>query len=201
MIYEQIPTIMIDTVRSLYRPSYIDVDTVAPARIFESMDTSAVGSFLQSVLPPFAFVASVFFAGVILFIKIQKSSLVPAPASVPVSSGTDTQVAPPAGILRDKWNALLQHLDSTHESQWKVAVLEADKLVDDALARAGFPGATFGDRLSNIQPGMLLSLDGVWWAHKIRNRLAHEVDYFLRYTEARQAIGYYEAALAELQLI
>ena len=46
-----------------------------------------------------------------------------------------------------------------------------------------------------------ISLDGVWWAHKVRNRLAHEMDYFLRYTEARQAVGYFEAALAELQLI
>jgi hypothetical protein len=200
MIYEQIPTLVIDTVRSLYRPSYVDMDMVAPGRIFESVDTSAVSVFLQNILPPVALVASLFFAGVIVFIKIQKNLLVPPPASAPTPAA-DSQAALPTGVLRDRWNALLQHLESTHESQWKVAVIEADKLVDDALARAGFPGATFGDRLSNIQPGMLVSLDGVWWAHKIRNRLAHEVDYFLRYTEARQAIGYYEAALSELQLI
>jgi hypothetical protein len=73
--------------------------------------------------------------------------------------------------------------------------------VDDALSRAGFPGESFGDRLTNIQPGTLLALDGLWWAHRIRNRLAHEMDYFLRYTEARQAVAYYEQALAELQLL
>jgi hypothetical protein len=105
------------------------------------------------------------------------------------------------GALRGRWDAIAHHLDSPREADWKVAVIEADKLVDDALAKAGFPGETFGDRLSNIQPGTLLSLDGVWWAHKVRNRLAHETDYFLRYTEAKQAVGYFEAALAELQLL
>jgi hypothetical protein len=105
------------------------------------------------------------------------------------------------GALRERWNEIRGHLDSPREGDWKLAVIEADKLVDDALARVGFSGATFGDRLTNIQPGALLSLDGLWWAHKVRNRLAHEVDYFLRYTEARQAVAYYEQTLSELQLI
>jgi hypothetical protein len=124
-----------------------------------------------------------------------------AEAQPPVPADAPQPAAVPTGALRDRWNTILAHLDSPKESDWKLAVIEADKLVDDSLAKAGFPGATFGDRLSNISPGMLLSLDGIWWAHKVRNRLAHEVDYFLRYTEARQAVGYFEAALAELQLI
>ena len=201
MIYEEIPTIVQTTIHSLYRASYLEPKTLSTARLFDVVTPNIDFSDIKIILSQVALLLCVTFLGVILFTKKQKSTLkAQAPASVQ-SPTTPQAVVAPAGVLRERWNALLAHLESTHESQWKIAVIEADKLVDDALARAGFPGATFGDRLSNIQPGTLLSLDGIWWAHKIRNRLAHEVDYFLRYTEARQAVGYYEAALSELQMI
>lgn len=123
------------------------------------------------------------------------------PAEATPAAEGEMPPAPARGALAARWAQVLKHLEAPQEAEWKIAVIEADKLVDDALARAGFPGESFGDRLTNIEPGALTSLDGVWWAHKIRNRLAHETDYFLRYTEARQALAYYEQALAELQLI
>lgn len=139
---------------------------------------------------------------IIVVVSLKKKSLRPA-VVVGAHDALTAAVthATPVGALHERWNEIMGHLDSARESDWKIAVMEADKLVDDALAKAGFPGDTFGDRLTNIQPGALRALDGVWWAHKIRNRLAHELDYFLRYTEARQAIGYYGQALDELQLI
>jgi hypothetical protein len=132
----------------------------------------------------------------------RKALMAPKPATDGVPSAAEPAAAAPAGgALTARWAQVLGHLESVQESEWKVAVLEADKLVDDALARAGFPGESFGDRLMNIQPGALVSLDGIWWAHRIRNRLAHEMDYYLRYTEARQAVAYYEQALSELKLL
>jgi hypothetical protein len=127
----------------------------------------------------------------------RRRAAMPAPAP----AGPEQPAAVILGPLRERWNEVLKHLDSVQEAQWKMAVVEADKLADDALAHAGFSGDTFGDRLTNIEPGELASLDGLWWAHKVRNRIAHEVDYFLRYTEARQAVGYYQQALEELNLI
>jgi hypothetical protein len=139
----------------------------------------------------------------ITYVRLKERALAERTAAPDPSQDAASAVATPpaAGMLRERWNGVLSHLDSPRENDWKVAVIEADKLMDDALARAGFAGDTFGDRLMNIQPGTLVSLDGVWWAHKVRNRLAHEPDYFLRYTEARQAIGYFEAALNELAMI
>jgi len=58
-----------------------------------------------------------------------------------------------------------------------------------------------GDILMNIQPGQLTTLQGLWEAHKIRNRLVHDINYFLRYTEAKRAVGLYEKTLRELQAI
>jgi hypothetical protein len=107
----------------------------------------------------------------------------------------------PGGAYKARWEEIVKHMDSTRETEWKFAVIEADKLMDLVLKRAGFPGDTLGERLMNIQPGQLENLQGLWDAHKVRNRLAHEVDYFLRYSEAKQAIGQYEAFLRELEAI
>ena len=58
-----------------------------------------------------------------------------------------------------------------------------------------------GDRLMNIQPGQLTTLQNLWEAHKIRNRLVHDTNYFLRYTEAKRAVGLYRKTLKELQAL
>lgn len=201
MFYEQIPTMVSSTIQALYKNMQVVSDTSLLARLLGAVETNNQVASIKVLLSQVSLVVCAVFALFIVFVMTQKRVLkfTREAAAAPVKGPYATEA--PAGILRNRWNALLKHLDSTHEAQWKIAVIEADKLVDDALAKAGYSGDTFGDRLSNIQPGTLLSLDGIWWAHKVRNRLAHEVDYFLRYTEARQAIGYFEAALSELQLI
>jgi hypothetical protein len=98
-----------------------------------------------------------------------------------------------------RWDEIEKHINSTREAEWKFAVIEADKLVDEALKESRFPGDTMGDILMNIQPGQLTTLQGLWEAHKIRNRLVHDVNYFLRYTEAKRAVGLYGKTLKELQ--
>ncbi len=199
MIYENVPTLVIEAVRSIYDQSYVDLDAYGFAGIEKFIDTNVLVGNIFIVLSWVSLVLCVLFSAFIIMVVVRRRMLqVSKDASAPESS---TAELAPAMPLRERWSGIVRHLDSTREADWKIAVIEADKLVDDALARAGFSGETFGDRLSNIQPEALLSLDGVWWAHKIRNRLAHESDYFLRYTEARQALGYYEAALTELQLI
>ncbi len=103
--------------------------------------------------------------------------------------------------LNAQWDEVLKHINSTREAEWKFGVVEADKLVDEVLKGAGFPGDTMGDRLMNIQPGQLTTLQSLWEAHKIRNRLVHDSNYFLRYTEAKRAVGLYEKTLKELQAL
>lgn len=202
MILDSIPLIAQEVVRSIYNQSYVDVDAYKLVGFQKFMSTNDQVAAISTLLSQVALVLCVVFTAFIVFVIVQRRALKAKEKEAGVPAETQSSASGgPANPLRERWSAIVAHLDSPRETDWKIAVIEADKLVDDALARAGFAGDTFGDRLSNIQPGALLSLDGVWWAHKIRNRLAHESDYFLRYTEARQTIGYYEAALAELQLI
>ncbi len=109
--------------------------------------------------------------------------------------------AAPGGPMTARWEEILRHLDSVKESEWKFAIIEADKLIEEVLRRGGYPGASLGERLSLMTQDQLQNLDGLWEAHKIRNRIAHDFNYFLRYTEAKHAIEQYRSALKELGAI
>ena len=109
--------------------------------------------------------------------------------------------SPSGGASKSRWEEVMSHIESDREAEWKFALIEADKLADDLLKKSGYLGDTMGERLMNIEKDQLLSLQGLWEAHKIRNKLVHDANYFLRYAEARQAIKLYEEAIRELQAI
>jgi hypothetical protein len=202
-IYEGIDTIVAAFIRFAEGGTIGRIAEDGPALALRFWETNAAVATGVSVAQIAAAFVSALFVFVIAVAVMKKQALnAPLAAeSAGVLADVPAEAPREGGALRERWNEILRHLEAPQEAEWKVAVMEADKLVDTALSRAGFPGDSFGDRLTNIQPGTLLALDGLWWAHKIRNRLAHEMDYFLRYTEARQAVSYYEQALAELQLI
>lgn len=56
---------------------------------------------------------------------------------------------------------------------WPLAIINSDKLLDEALKKHRYKGKTMGERLVAAQRE-LSDNDGVWHAHKLRNKLVHE---------------------------
>jgi|SRR3989338_9838252 len=142
-------------------------------------------------------VLSFLFMGLAVYFIIQFQKLVGIKAQITQLSLRAKEPASGGG-LQSKWEEILRHLDSDREAEWKFAIIEADKLIDDLLKSAGYSGETMGDRLIGMEKGQLESLDGLWEAHKVRNNLVHDVNYFLRYAEARRVVQLYERVLQEL---
>jgi len=114
---------------------------------------------------------------------------------------TKEEISPPAEAITaydNRWTEIKNHVLSFNESEWKMAVIEADKFVDDALKSANYPGESMGERLMLVQPGQLLSLQDIWDAHKLRNLLVHDASYQLNHRQAVLAIEAFEKALREL---
>lgn len=108
--------------------------------------------------------------------------------------GTDREA------MRSRWKEIERMAEETGEMNRKVAVLEADKLLDHALKALAMPGDTLGERLKFAQY-KYPDLRDVWWAHKIRNQLAHEASYHLDAGMARNAIRSFRKALTRLGAI
>lgn len=147
-----------------------------------------------------SFIFSFVFGGLAVYFIVQFQKLVGLKAQM-AKLALRIPEAASGGAIQSKWQEIMRHMDSDREAEWKFAIIEADKLINDSLRLAGYPGDTMGERLMNIEKSQLLSLEGLWEAHKIRNKLAHDVNYFLRYSEARRAIQFYENTLRELGVV
>jgi hypothetical protein len=101
---------------------------------------------------------------------------------------------------RLKWMAIEKQLDKTDTSRCAMAILNADKLLDQALREKGVKGQTMGERMKTIQDTWT-SANGVWGAHKLRNQIAHESDHHITYEDARRAMSGFKQALKDVGAI
>lgn len=100
-----------------------------------------------------------------------------------------------------QWNTINKQADSNDENERKLAIIAADSLLDKIFALQGYQGENLGARLRNVEPSDLDTLQDLWEAHKLRNRIAHEARYALSREEALSAIKQYEKTLKELQYL
>lgn len=91
-------------------------------------------------------------------------------------------------------------LNRENELSWNAVVTDADKLLDKALCETGVPGKTMGDRLK-ASGSRFSQLNSVWYAHKLRNQIAHEHGFKLNYKQASNALNTYKKALKDLGAI
>lgn len=101
---------------------------------------------------------------------------------------------------RSRWMAIETKLKRDDEDSYTVCVLEADKLLDQALRERGLAGKTMGERMKQCQ-GKWTNGNGVWAAHKLRNRIAHETDVRVDYNRTKQALVSYKQGLKDLGAI
>jgi hypothetical protein len=93
---------------------------------------------------------------------------------------------------------VLTHIASENPNDWKLAIIEADIILDDTLKQKGYAGTTLGERLKSISPNQLASLQDAWEAHKVRNRIAHEgSDFVLTKRIAQETITQYRRVFDE----
>lgn len=103
-------------------------------------------------------------------------------------------------IISQKWEQIIQRTQGADERVYRLAVIEADGLIDEILQKSGYQGKDMAERLKTIHPNELKNLDALWEAHKIRNRVAHEPDFYLSVSAAEKVLGIYEAVLKEFEM-
>lgn len=97
---------------------------------------------------------------------------------------------------RSRWLSITQEIGDTAGS-WQFAIMNADKLLDSALRDRGVAGVTLGERLKNAKP-YLSNIDGVWRAHKLRNRIAHDESVTISKRQANETLKVFKRALIDL---
>jgi hypothetical protein len=101
-----------------------------------------------------------------------------------------------------KWLKVVEHVSSPNPADWRLAILEADILLNEILDKMGYKGVTIGEKLKSIERSDFDHLNDAWEAHKTRNMIAHEGSEFrLSQSEAKAVIAKYERVFKEFYFI
>lgn len=101
-----------------------------------------------------------------------------------------------------RWKHVQTLIASNNQNDWRMAILEADSMLEDMTLAMKIPGDTLGERLKSIEPSDFLSLQNAWEAHKVRNQIAHQgSEYNLDHRTALGAIRNFEIVFHEFEII
>lgn len=92
-------------------------------------------------------------------------------------------------------------LTRNNELSYNAVIVNADKLLDKALCEMGLQGKNMGERLKKLGNNRLSQTNAVWYAHKMRNQIAHEPNFSVDYNQAKRALVVYKNALKDLGAI
>lgn len=101
-----------------------------------------------------------------------------------------------------RWNRIREQIAAPSEDQWRLAILEADIMLNELLDVQGLRGETMADKLKQANRASFRTIDLAWEAHAVRNRIAHEgMHKPLDEHEARQTIGMFEQVFREFKFV
>ncbi|MDH5442206.1 MAG: hypothetical protein OEX08_01220 [Candidatus Nomurabacteria bacterium] len=93
----------------------------------------------------------------------------------------------------ERWEIIERHFQSSNESEWRIAIIEADAMLDELFLTLGYSGASLGERMKSASPSDFPKIQQAWEAHKMRNRIAHEgFNYKIEHADAMRAWKLYE---------
>ncbi|MBM3271804.1 hypothetical protein FJY94_00765 [Candidatus Kaiserbacteria bacterium] len=116
-------------------------------------------------------------------------------AAHPVAAGDVSRV-----VLR--WRRIQEQVGTDNDQGWRLAILEADILLNELLDTLGYKGETMADKMRAVERADFRTIDLAWEAHRARNRIAHEGSaHLLNEREARRIIGMYEQVFREFKFL
>jgi hypothetical protein len=106
-----------------------------------------------------------------------------------------------SAVFRERWELVTKRFVPNSGDAMRLAIIEADALIDSILKEFGFEGEHMADRLSKVGPDSLRCLDRLWRAHRLRNELVHTPGFTLLSVDAERAMRDYEAFLKEVKIL
>jgi hypothetical protein len=118
------------------------------------------------------------------------------------NSHTMTKPGSVSSPVKNRWQNIIKRSQSSSESDWRLAIIECDILLDEMLKKMGYHGESIADKLKLVERSDFHTIDFAWEAHKVRNRIAHSgSDFHLSYSEFERVFGLYKKVFEEFYFI
>lgn len=103
--------------------------------------------------------------------------------------------------MQKRWLKIEERLRTNQNSQFKIAILEADKMVDEILLNIGYAGKNMKERLELADANQIEEIDSLIEGHEIRNKIIQDDSFSLDRNEADRVVGLYREFLDDLEII
>ncbi|MEK9171881.1 MAG: hypothetical protein AAB782_01445, partial [Patescibacteria group bacterium] len=105
-------------------------------------------------------------------------------------------------LKNEQWEKVMRYTSSGNASEWRLAVIEADVMLEELLRTLGYEGESVGEMLKSVDKNEFLTIEDAWEAHKVRNAIAHSGgDFQLNERETRRVVALFERVFKEFQVI
>ncbi len=106
------------------------------------------------------------------------------------------------GSKNKRWEDACAHITSDNPNDWRLAIIEADIMLEELLGSLGFAGLTIGDKLKRASPQFFKTIEDAWKAHRVRNDIAHRgTDFVLTQRIAKETLENYRKVFEEFEII
>jgi len=96
------------------------------------------------------------------------------------------------------WEKIVERTEDGAESDFKMAILEADEFLLSMLEERGYKGEKFEELLESASTKISPSIEQIRQAHTVRNSIVYDVNYKLDMATARRVLADYEKAVKNI---
>jgi hypothetical protein len=97
--------------------------------------------------------------------------------------------------FKEQWTELQKYCKS--KETWPLAIINADKLLDEALKKKRLKGKSMGERLVDAQK-QFTDNDSVWFAHNLAKKILAETAGKLKEADVKKSLVGFRQALRDL---
>lgn len=156
------------------------------------------GLIFKFIIP----VLILFFAGFAFFLFLRNQEMEQEEVERDYERIYHMQQSVSTDVKNRRWERVADLFQSNVPSDWRVAIIEADAMLDDLVTQLGYPGENLGEKLKNVDRGNFPTLNEAWEAHKVRNRIAHEgMEFQLSEYDKNKVFKMYERIFNDAEFI
>lgn len=97
-----------------------------------------------------------------------------------------------------QWRKVERLLGEPYQASWKLAVLQAEEIVERTLKQIGFQGDDFSQQIQGLQKQGYRRLDILRDLHQRRDKILNDKNFSLSLAQAKETVAIYKAFWKEV---
>ena len=102
--------------------------------------------------------------------------------------------------MSKQWNRIKKRTESGAESDYKLAIIDADDFLAEVLDNRGYDGKTFEESIKRAGRAVAPIINDLISAHEMRNSIVYNPNYKISVDQAKKILDIYQSAINNIGL-